>query len=138
MSENWLDALKGREVLGLDVSPDEAALRFRCAAGVNVVWETEADCCSETWWADGFELNSLRGAVVTEAETVDLADYNVEDGRTRQEEDEVYGVRIRTDRGVTTLAFRNSSNGYYGGWAGLGGEHEGTDWREITGNEWSA
>lgn len=136
--EDLLSALDGRIVIGLDVSPEEAALRFRFSDGEAVVWETEGDCCSQSWWADGLQLNSLRGAAVTAAETIDLPDYDLDDGRTRQEEDSVYGVRITTDKGVTTLAFRNSSNGYYGGWAGLGGDAEGTDWREITGNEWSA
>jgi hypothetical protein len=28
----------------------------------------------------------------------------------------VYGYKLRTDKGHATIAFRNSSNGYYGGW----------------------
>jgi hypothetical protein len=134
----YLASVVGKTVIGVDVSDDEEALRFRCADGSTVVWDTYGDCCSETWWADAYELNALRGASVLSAEEIALPDYNVEDGRSRQEEDEVYGVRIATDKGEACFAFRNSSNGYYGGEAMLGADSPDISWREITGNEWSA
>lgn len=137
-SHEFWDAVVGKEVVAVDVARAERALRFRCGDGTTVVWEAEADCCSETWWADGFSLNALRGAVVREAGSVELPDYDVNDGRGRQEDDEVYGVRIATDKGEAKLAFRNSSNGYYGGWAALAEDGDRFEWREITGNEWSA
>lgn len=40
--------------------------------------------------------------------------------------------------GEATLAFRNSSNGYYGGWAGRGEDGDRWNWREIEENDWSA
>lgn len=134
----WTDALVGKTVVGIDVSADEEALRFRCDDGSVVVWDTDGDCCSESWWADGFELNALRGGRVIGASEINLPGYDVEDGRGRQEEDEVYGVEIRTDQGVAKFAFRNSSNGYYGGWAGLGFDRAEMAWREIEGADWHA
>lgn len=133
--DEWTKALEGKTVVGVDVSQEERALRFRCADGSVVVWDTEGDCCSESWWADGFQLAALRGATVRAVEEIDMPEYNVEDGRTRQEEDSVYGVRIDTDKGTATFAFRNSSNGYYGGLAMLG-KDEGFEWREITTDDW--
>jgi hypothetical protein len=131
-------SLEGKTVVGIDVSNGEDALRFRLADGSSIVWDTEGDCCSESWWADGFQLGSLRGATVRTVEQIDLPDYDVEDGRTRQEEDVVYGYRIDTDRGSATLAFRNSSNGYYGGWASVAEDGDRFQWREITENDWRA
>jgi hypothetical protein len=135
--EDYTGALVGKTVTGIDVSDSEGALRFRCADGTVVVWETEGDCCSESWWADITGLAALRGQVVTAAREIEMPDYNVEDGRTRQEYDSAYGVRADTVRGTAQFVFRNSSNGYYGGVAGLG-EDVGYKWREIVTDEWSA
>jgi hypothetical protein len=60
------------------------------------------------------------------------------DGRTRQEEDAAYGYEITTTKGVVSLAFRNSSNGYYGGWAEAISAKPNTEWHEITTNDWRA
>lgn len=131
-------SLLGRTVRALEVSEDgERALRFRCEDG-DVVWGTDGDCCSESWWADGFQLGALRGGTVVEVVSLDMPD--PDDGRTRQEYDSVYGYEITTDQGVATLAFRNSSNGYYGGWAFVASDG-GTDvfsWRAIEGSDWQA
>jgi hypothetical protein len=131
----WINALNGKTIEGIDVSDEERALRFRCADGSVVVWGTSGDCCSESWWADGFQLNALRGATVRGASAIEMPE--PKDDRTRQEVDEAHGVKVQTDRGVADLVFRNSSNGYYGGWAHLDGD-EGYEWREITGNDWRA
>jgi hypothetical protein len=44
-----------------------------------------------------------------------LDDVNAEDGLCRQEYDQVYGYCLVTDGGVCEIVYRNSSNGYYGG-----------------------
>jgi hypothetical protein len=75
----------------------------------------EGDCCSESW----FDRDHLEGAdlvvgeVVTAVENRD--EYLASDGRTRQEQDSVYGTEIRTAKGCCVFEMRNSSNGYYGG-----------------------
>jgi hypothetical protein len=135
MDNDWLKALDGKTVVGIDVLDGESDLRFRCSDGSTVVWATEGDCCSESWWADAFELSALRGHTVRSAKEIKLP--SPDDDRSRQEEDVAYGVEITTDRGVAKFAFRNSSNGYYGGWAGLGHDSEGP-WTELTGNDWRA
>lgn len=132
----FLDALTGKQIIGIDVSDNEESLRFRCAEG-NVVWETYGDCCSQSWWADGFQLNSLRGGAVRSVGTIEIPG-PVDDSRSRQEYDSVYGIEIVTHQGKAQLVFRNSSNGYYGGWCGLGTDDDRHEWREITGNDWSA
>lgn len=135
-TNEWMNALVGKAVVGIDVAEGEEALRFRCDDGTTIVWDTYGDCCSETWWADGFSLNELRGAVVLEVTDIEMPEVSNNDPRSRQEVDEVYGVEIVTERGAAKFAFRNSSNGYYGGSAGLGEDSEAWKWREITENDW--
>lgn len=134
--DQWMGALDGKTVVGIDVSDDEEAMRFRCEDGSVVVWATEGDCCSQSWWADGFHLNELRGATVLNVTSLEMPD--PKDDRTRQEVDEVYGLHVATNRGVAKLAFRNSSNGYYGGWAYVTEDGDRFKWREITDNDWQA
>ena len=78
-----------------------------------VAYETEADCCSVTWFADIIGVCNLLGATVTTVEDVDID--NVDDSRSRQETDKFYGLKITTDKGYADIIYRNSSNGYYGG-----------------------
>ena len=77
----------------------------------------DGDCCSETWISDIFGFSNLKGKLLRVNELVlhKSEVYNKEDGRTRQEEDAVYGYRFTTELGTSVIAFRNSSNGYYGG-----------------------
>jgi hypothetical protein len=80
---------------------------------------TEGDYCSESWFADLVGVHNVIGREVISVETIPLPEWvNVEDGRTRQEYDEAYGLRISTDGGTCDVIYRNSSNGYYGGWCG--------------------
>ena len=129
--------LIGHRVMELRVSQGEGAIAFLLDNGQTAVWRTEGDCCSESWWADGFSLNALEG-VVEEVHELGLPD--PDDGRTRQEVDVAYGFQIVTNRGKAQLVFRNSSNGYYGGWASeeLAERESVEGWGIISGNAWSA
>lgn len=130
--------LVGRVLSGIAVSKDgETTLRLTGADGTAHYVVTEGDCCSESWWADVLGAASAYGGTVTDVRTLGLTDPG-DDGRTRQEEDEVYGYAIDTTKGTVTLAFRNSSNGYYGGWAMGLAECPIADWQEITTNDWRA
>lgn len=129
--------LIGHRVTELRISQGEGALAFLLDNGQTVVWHTEGDCCSESWWADGFSLNALQGPV---REVTELELPAPDDSRTRQESDVAYGFQIVTDRGKAQLVFRNSSNGYYGGWATeeFADRERVEGWRVIDGNDWSA
>ena len=134
--DEFYQSLIGKHVVALDISEDEISLRFRCADG-NIVWTTEGDCCSTSWWADGYDLDALRDAIILDVKELVLEDPG-QDGRNRQEEDRLYGYCIGTSKGATYLAFRNSSNGYYGGWAMLGEDSENENWRSLDVNDYSA
>jgi hypothetical protein len=135
MGENLL----GKRVVGLAVSEHERALRFTVEDGPDVYWDTEGDCCSQSWWADGFNLGQLIGGVVSGVEELETVNLGAGDDRSRDEFDEVYGYEITTDRGKAKLAFRNSSNGYYGGWASEDTSAPPvSEWHEITTSDWQA
>lgn len=131
--------VEGRVLTGVAISKDgETTLRLSFAEGDPHFVETDGDCCSESWWADVIGAASCYGGTVTQVRTLDLPE--PQDDRSRQEEDQAYGYAIDTERGTVTLAFRNSSNGYYGGSA-----YATTDpclselrWTEIDSNSWAA
>lgn len=112
-----LDELIGRTITSIQVDNGQHYLVFKTDAPF---WETFAyeavgDCCSESWFAEFLGVDTLLNQKVLSVQNIELPDYNVEDGRGRQEEDRVYGYRFTTARGYADLIFRNSSNGYYGG-----------------------
>jgi hypothetical protein len=107
--------LIGKIITGLSVSVGEDVLAFEHQDGTRTIYDAYGDCCSETWFADITGVNALIGGIVISVDDVDMKGYNTDDGRGRQEEDEVYGYKIVTDKGYADIVFRNSSNGYYGG-----------------------
>ena len=143
-----MQELVGQTIEKLEVSSDQHLLRFTTTGGQPIVYQAEGDCCSESWFADIVGVKALlppprpaRGdRAITKVEPLLLPFYNVHDGRGRQEEDQVYGYALSVQPwGVTVIAFRNSSNGYYGGWVELASPTEGKDtqWTEIT-DDWRA
>jgi hypothetical protein len=128
--------LVGKTIRKVFVSDDQGVLWFECADG-GFGLETEADCCSETWFADITGFDALPGGVVQSVEELDMTEYNVNDGRTRQEYDQAYGFSIKTDKGTATIAYRNSSNGYYGGCLKDSQPSKPDALKEIT-DDWSA
>lgn len=105
--------LIGKTVTGLRVNEDQSVLAFDHPDGTSTSYRTWGDCCSETWFADITGVAALLGGNVLDVEFVDLP--VVDDKRTRQESDEFYGVKLKTDKGYADIVYRNSSNGYYGG-----------------------
>lgn len=108
-----LDLLLGRVVRKILMEPGEGRMQFICEDGDRLDFVTDADCCSETWFADIVGVTALLGESITVAEEVDLPE--PADNRTRQECDSAYGFRIFTAKGCCDFVYRNSSNGYYGG-----------------------
>ena len=101
-----------------------------------LIFETESDCCSETWFADIVGVQNLLKATITGVEILQLPD--PEDARGRQEWDEAYGVKLKTTKGTCDIIYRNSSNGYYSGSARpCKAMPEGVEWVEIT-DDWQA
>lgn len=126
-------AIVGKIVERVLVSEGEHTLYLVTNAGT-LEMATGADCCSESWWADAVGVKQLIGFVVRSIEEIEVP--QVEDNRSRQEYDQVYGYRVTTSGGACDLIFRNSSNGYYGGSCGFAWKPA-TKVYAITG-DWSA
>ena len=99
-------------------------------------YQAIGDCCSESWFADVIGLDALLAGPVLIVRTIEMPDYNVSDGRGRQQEDQAYGVELVTTGGVCTIVYRNSSNGYYGGKCEFVDEHTIQASRVLTFEDW--
>lgn len=107
--------LEGKTVTGLAVSEDAHYLRFDVKGEASLFYQAEADCCSETWFADIVGVQALLGQEVRAVIELELAGYDTQDGRCKQDTDQAYGYQLQTAKGRVDIVFRNSSNGYYGG-----------------------
>lgn len=120
--------LIGKTITGMAISEGEHVLKFSVQDGEPVYYVAEGDCCSETWFADIiFNRNRWQESefpfTVACAEDLEMPSWveNIvtNDGRGRQECDQVYGERLVHNLGSVDIVYRNSSNGYYGGWCGF-------------------
>jgi hypothetical protein len=128
--------LQGKTIKAVFVSDGESTLRFECSDGSSVLWKTDGDCCSESWFADITGFAALAGGTVAGVDRVEMPE--PADGRSRQEVDSAYGYTVTTEKGQASIVFRNSSNGYYGGdMKEMTEEPQGCKWSEIT-DDWSA
>lgn len=132
-----MEELIGKVVVGLRVGEGEEYLVFDHPDGTHTTYETYGDCCSETWFADIVGVDNLLCATVMEVEYMDI-DGDECDERCRQEYDEHYGVKLKTNKGYVDIVYRNSSNGYYGGSIDLyTGTLPNIQFTQIT-DDWSA
>ena len=138
-----INAMVGGKVVAVLAAQDQSSLWFARYDGRVFEWAASGDCCSESWFADVDGLDDLIGKEILAVEVVDMPsympDYNVNDGRCRQDADAVYGYKITTDGGYCDVVFRCSSNGYYGGWMTCHlHDTPGEALDELSGNTWAA
>lgn len=110
-----VEPLRGKRILGVFVGDNEIC--FRCEDG-DQFYDVDGDCCSESWFADLWDIQNLIGYTVDSIREMSQSRYDSDDGRCRQDVDYVYGIELYTEKGMATIIYRNSSNGYYGGWIG--------------------
>lgn len=111
--------LVGKRITAIQIDRERDFLQFHTDQGT-VVWGAYGDCCSESWFQDLINVHALidyddkkkASPVVTAVEEVAMGEVLP---ATRQDYDQLYCVNIKTARGVCSVVFRNSSNGYYGG-----------------------
>lgn len=117
------EKLRNLKIQGIQVSDDGVGIVvFGDGRGVLSEWfKCEADCCSQTWMSEILGVNTALRSKIVKITEPDLSKYNVDDGRGRQGYDSVYGACLHTENGgCLTIIWRNSSNGYYGGWLSPG------------------
>jgi hypothetical protein len=139
-----MQELVGQTVIGIAVSKDQQFMMFNIRNAPPCLYATEADCCSETWFAEINGVEALIGRKVLEVKEMGLPDPTEDDGHGRQEQDSFYGIELVTRVGTCRIVFRNSSNGYYGGSVRLvpsdGGYRptpSSKDWDTVT-QDWTA
>lgn len=109
--------------------PDDRHINFELEDGTRVSWVAYGDCCSDTWFENISGLGVLSGNKVIEIIEREIPEAVQEAlNPYRQESDQLYGYSLKVEvthyrdyRGsvgfeMVDIEFRNSSNGYYGGW----------------------
>jgi hypothetical protein len=122
-----LDDLVGKKITKIRMG--EYDLIFETEDGEVQAFEVEGDCCSHSYFFDFYGVRQLLdGGKVTSTEAVDLSPgdpgYRSETFETNGNEYDciqVYGYRVSVEHPLFgevsgIVSFRNSSNGYYGGW----------------------
>jgi hypothetical protein len=120
-----MNPLIGKIITSIDLAADRQAIRFILADGSEVTALCDGDCCSHTWIEDVINPEAAIGSEVLRAQDIELPEeFQTLPTKTDNYEDSVqfYGFEITTAKGTFLLAYRNSSNGYYGGSLEWGGE----------------
>ncbi len=134
--------LTGKRINSIRISEDDTVLGFETSEGV-LMYRADGECCSETWFEEIIGVEALLGDNVNTVEEIPMVECGgTADDRfpnsphSLQDYDNVYGYRLTTDMGQCDIIFRNSSNGFYGGWCSLHnpymffGQNEGAwEWR---------
>lgn len=135
--------LGGKVINSVKISEGEQYILFTRLYEEGFLFEAVGDCCSETWYSDIIGLHNLINREIYGVEILELPE--PQDDRSRQEYDEAYGVRLKTVKGHCDIIYRNSSNGYYGGWSEQVKDLkrykeilENNKFVEITENDWQA
>lgn len=104
------------------VEHDGRNVTFWFEDGKGVRYTVEGDCCSSSWIEHITIPSGIKGKVITEVKDapMNFAGYPVDDGVSESDEYgeyiQVYHNAFVTDAGEIILEYRNSSNGYYGGY----------------------
>lgn len=104
-----MQELIGKTIVGMSISADAQFLVFNTNEG-EVAYYAEGDCCSNSWFENISGVNNV-------GQVISVADINMpEPDQGDHECLRAYGIRIATNIGHIIIEYRNSSNGYYGGW----------------------
>lgn len=94
------------------IEHDDNSVTITATDGRKFRYETDAGCCSSTWIEHITAPDYVRGGTITEVKEIDL------DSEESAEYDflQKYQTSFVTEKGEIIVEYRNSSNGYYGGW----------------------
>lgn len=119
-----LSPLAGRKLKAIELRDNKERIAFVFQDGGEVSYGVEGDCCSSSWIEHLEAPDDIDGAEIvefSEAEMDFTAEYNAAlKARDPNEYDRdcvmKYTSTFRTTKGDVVLEYRNSSNGYYGGY----------------------
>lgn len=102
----------GKKVLSFALEDNKQTLSIAFMDGTTKKYGVEGDCCSHSWIEHLEMPDTVAGATLTAVEDSDYTEVPDPDHECLK----VYRVTFQTTLGSVTLEFRNSSNGYYGGY----------------------
>jgi hypothetical protein len=106
--------LIGLTITSFNLTPSGKTVTLHTTKG-DVTLECGADCCSESW-IEHLSIPKLPATILS----IEDKDFGrCDSDGTRQEYDQKYSTILKTDQGDFEIEYRNSSNGYYGGWLEL-------------------
>jgi hypothetical protein len=108
----------GRKLLSVAITDDGEVVTFEFQDGFSRSFAVGGDCCSCSWIEHLEMPNDVAGATLLSVqESAPITqDHDAHDEENGDDCIQVYNTSFRTDRGEIILEFRNSSNGYYGGY----------------------
>lgn len=118
--------LMGKTIESVWMAEDNKAIKFCIKGGEEIIAKTDGDCCSDTW-IESLEMPENMIGTVREAHDVDMPEVPGVNNEENYALTRFYGFRIVTERGISTMDYRNQSNGYYGGnlcWPVAEGEYD--------------
>lgn len=130
--------LEGKTVERITATPGCINLHFANSESVGL-W-VHGDCCSDSYWHDLIGVDHLlEGARIVKVEDIELGtrDNPADEWMNHDIETTAYALKITSDHPTwgevtTVFAYRNDSNGYYGGWCEIGDASD--DGWPVTGN----
>lgn len=108
-----MEELIGRKILSVGIDEEHDILRFKTDAGP-VFYMTENECCNWVYFNDILGIKEILGKVVNSITHHDCKDIS-HDSSAIDCLDE-YMITLNSDTGRCDITYRNSSNGYYGGY----------------------
>jgi len=106
------DGMGGKPLASVKLNEDSSEITFAFQDGSSARFGVEGDCCSRSWIEHLTVPDDIAGA-----ELVSVEDARID--RIEKSEFEylqVYKTHFKTAKGDIILEYRNSSNGYYGGY----------------------
>lgn len=131
--------LVGKRIIRIDLEESREAIRFYLSDGSAAIAQCQAECCSHTWIEDILDPEAALDVVLDAKDLALPAAIRQEPTKTGFDEDVMayYGYAIDTTKGRCTLAYRNSSNGAYGGnlmWSTDKPYHMKMTWQRLVGD----
>jgi len=121
----------------------EEAIRFVTDTGT-LTYEVDGDCCSYSYMYDIYGVKNILGKVVTGVKEVTLKEGDRSYSENYDASEDVhlircYGFQIFANDEkfgdmTCVFSFRNSSNGYYGGWIKKNDAFESDKFIDVTGD----
>lgn len=107
-----IDNLKNKKIKSITMTTDKESFTFEMEDGTTSTFGVEGDCCSQSWIEYMTVPNDMSGATLLDFEESSYVADTAPDHNCLK----VYQSYFKTDRGDIVLEYRNSSNGYYGGY----------------------